>query len=105
MTPEALLSELCNFPTPIDSSREVLPPTSRLSRIDLDDRNVSMKMRHPGQEITLAPHQSKMGLLIQAASGKAGGLGILPLNLFGWFSYASAKTMERCLKTSSAMQY
>jgi len=36
MTPEALLSELCNFPTPIDSSREVLPPTSRLSRIDID---------------------------------------------------------------------
>ena len=36
MTPEALLSELCNFPTPIDSSREVLPPTSRLGRIDVD---------------------------------------------------------------------
>jgi hypothetical protein len=37
MTPEALLSELCNFPTPIDSSQEVLPPTSRLSRIDVED--------------------------------------------------------------------
>jgi integrase/recombinase XerD len=37
MTPEALLSELCNFPAPIDSSREVLPPTSRLSRIGVED--------------------------------------------------------------------
>jgi len=37
MTPEALLSELCNFPTPIDSSQEVLPPTSRLSRIDVEE--------------------------------------------------------------------
>ena len=52
----------------------------------LIQRNVSMKMRHPGQEIRLPHHQSKMGLLIQAASGKAGGLGILPLNLFGCFS-------------------
>jgi hypothetical protein len=32
-----------------------------------------MKMRHPGQEIKLQRHQSKMGLFIQAASGKAGG--------------------------------
>jgi integrase/recombinase XerD len=38
MTPEALLAELCNFPTPIDSSREVLPPESRLSHLDTDDR-------------------------------------------------------------------
>jgi hypothetical protein len=67
-------------------------------------RNVSIKMRHPGQEITLPRHQLKMGLLIQTASGKVGGVGILPLNLFGCFSYASANTVERRSKTSSAMQ-
>jgi len=37
MTPEALLSELCNFLTPIDSSREVLPPKSRLSDVETED--------------------------------------------------------------------
>ena len=37
MTPEALLSELCNFPTPIDSSREVLPPKTRLSEVETED--------------------------------------------------------------------
>jgi integrase/recombinase XerD len=37
MTPEALLSELCNFPTPIDSSREVLPPKTRLSGVETED--------------------------------------------------------------------
>jgi putative PIN family toxin of toxin-antitoxin system len=68
------------------------------------ERNVSMKMRHPDQEITLPSHQLKMGLLIQTASGKVGGVGILPLNLFGYFSYASANTVERRSKTSSAMQ-
>jgi len=49
-------------------------------------RNVSMKMRHPSQEIKLPCHQSKMGLFIQTASGKAGGLGTMPLNLFECFS-------------------
>jgi len=37
MTPEALLSKVCDFSTPIDSSREVLPPESRLSHLDVDD--------------------------------------------------------------------
>jgi len=36
MTPEALLSELCNFSTRIDSSREVLPPESRLSHVETE---------------------------------------------------------------------
>jgi hypothetical protein len=62
-----------------------------------------MKMRHPCQEIRLSGHQLKMGLLIQTASGKRGGLGILPLNLLGCFPYASANTAERFAKTSSAM--
>jgi integrase/recombinase XerD len=37
MTPEVLLSKVCDFPTPIDSSREVLPPQSPLSRLGTDD--------------------------------------------------------------------
>jgi hypothetical protein len=37
MTPDALLSELCNFPTPLDSSREVLPAESRLSHVGTED--------------------------------------------------------------------
>jgi hypothetical protein len=77
-------------------------PNKLLSVMSL--RNVSMKMRHPDQEITLPSHQLKMGLLIQTAWGKVGGVGILPLNLFGYFSYASANTVERRSKTSSAMQ-
>jgi integrase/recombinase XerD len=36
MTPEALFSELSNFPTPIDSSQEVLPPKSHLDQEDSD---------------------------------------------------------------------
>jgi hypothetical protein len=46
-----------------------------------------------------------MGLLIRTAWGKAGGLGILPLNLIGCFLYGSAKTMDRGLKKSSALQW
>lgn len=37
MTPEVLLSKDCDFPTPIDSSREVLPPESRLSHLETED--------------------------------------------------------------------
>ena len=37
MTPEVLLSKVCDFPTPIDSSREVLPPASRLSHLETED--------------------------------------------------------------------
>jgi integrase/recombinase XerD len=37
MTPEALLSELCNFSTPVDSSQEVLPAESRFTQLDIDD--------------------------------------------------------------------
>jgi len=36
MTPEALFTELCSFPTPIASSREVLPPESRLSHLETE---------------------------------------------------------------------
>src|SRR5512139_266097 len=37
MTPEVLLSEVCNSSTPIDSSREVLPLESRLSPLEIGD--------------------------------------------------------------------
>jgi len=37
MTPEVLLSKVWDFPTPIDSSREVLPPESRLSHVETED--------------------------------------------------------------------
>jgi integrase/recombinase XerD len=37
MTPEALLLEVCDFLTPIDSSREVLPSESRLSPLGIGD--------------------------------------------------------------------
>ena len=31
MTPERLLSKVCDFSTPFNTSREVLPPQSRLT--------------------------------------------------------------------------
>ena len=37
MTPEVLLSKVCDFPTPIDSSPEVLPPERRLSQLEAED--------------------------------------------------------------------
>jgi hypothetical protein len=37
MTPETSLSKVYDFPTPIDSSREVLLPESPLSDVDVDD--------------------------------------------------------------------
>jgi integrase/recombinase XerD len=37
MIPEVLLSKVCDFPTPIDSSREVLPPESGLSHVESED--------------------------------------------------------------------
>ena len=70
--------------------------------LDIVYRNVSIKMRHPGPIIRLLYLQSKIGLLIHTALGKAGGVGILFLNLFGCFSYASANTIERALMISSA---
>jgi len=60
-------------------------------------RNVSIKMRHPGQIFRVPYSQSNIGLFIHAALGKRGGLGILPLNRFGCLSYALANTVERAL--------
>jgi len=37
MSPEVLLSKVCDFPPPIDSSREVLTPESRLSQLETED--------------------------------------------------------------------
>ena len=37
MSPETLLSKVCGFSIPIDSSREVLLPESPLSHVDVDD--------------------------------------------------------------------
>ena len=37
MIPEILLLKVCDFPTPIDSSREVVPPESLLSHVEAED--------------------------------------------------------------------
>ena len=67
-----------------------------------EERNVSIKMRHPRRIIRLPHLQLKIGLFIHTACGRAGGFGRLPLNLFGCFSYAWASTDERPAMICSA---
>ena len=81
MTPESLLSELCNFSTPIDSSQEVLLPTSRLSRIDLDDpldgtsNAGTISPRPEGTEHWLRYHEQRR-VALDVTLGKLSGLGL-----------------------------
>jgi len=69
MTPEVLLSKVSDFPTPIDSSREVLPPESRLSPLEIgdplhgDSKSGSISPRRDETEHWLLYHEQRRAAL------------------------------------------
>jgi integrase/recombinase XerD len=62
MIPKALLSELCNFSTPIDSSPKVLPLKSHLGQVDIDE---PLRGNSESGSISPCPDEAEHWLLYQ----------------------------------------